>query len=188
MSDITSPQSNVDDQFISEKLPVGWPWRLLVFSIVIFALTFFIYFGIRFGYTAFLEQKSSDLDVSLDALSNEVNVVDQDKFVSFYSQIVNLKTALDRHLFGANPFAFLEQNVIGGVVFTEARFKSVERTLALQGKAPSFDVIAQQMAVFGKVREVQKVFLEDVSVGGGGATFKLSVYFTDEFFKKPSAL
>jgi len=188
MSDVTSPQPSVNGQFISEKLPVGWPWRLLVFSIVIFALTLFIFLGIRFGYTAFLNEKSSELDRSLDALSNEVSMADQDRFVSFYSQIVNLKTALDRHLFSANLLAFLEQNVIGDVVFTEARFKGVDRVLTLQGTTSSFDAIAQQMAVFEKVREVQKVFLKDVNVAGGGATFKLSVYFTDAFFNKPLAL
>ncbi|MFH1161897.1 MAG: hypothetical protein V1696_01290 [Candidatus Jorgensenbacteria bacterium] len=184
MNGTPSPQTNVSSQFVTEKLPVGWPWRLLVFSIVIFAFTLLVFFGIKFGYTAFLDKKSSDLDSSLNKLSEEVSVTDQSRFVGFYSQIVNLKSVLDRHLFSANLFTFLEQNVIDGVVFTEAKFSGLDRALNLQGTASSFDAIAQQMAVFAKVREVQKVLLEDANVGSGNAAFRLSVVFTDAFFKK----
>jgi hypothetical protein len=184
MNGTPSPQTSVSEEFVTEKLPVGWPWRLLVFSIIIFALTLFIYLGIKFGYTSYLEGTSADLDKSLEALGNEVSVADQQQFVNFYSQIVNLKSALDQHLLSANLFSLLEQNVIGGVVFTEARFKAADETLELQGTASSFDILAQQMGMFEKVRGVDHVLLEDVSVAGGGATFKLAVFLTDEYLKK----
>lgn len=188
MNDIPSPQTNVSEEFVTEKLPVGWPWRLLIFSILIFILTLFVYFGIRFGYSAYLSQQSADLDSSLEVLANEVNTEDQERFVSFYSQIVNLKSVLDRHLWSSNLFTFLEQNAIDGVVFTEARFEDTARILQLQGTVTSFDLLAQQMGVFEKSSAVENVLLDDVSVVGGTPTFKLSVYLSEMFFKKPATL
>ncbi len=178
-----NPSEGARGEFVAERLPVGWPWRLLVFSIIIFLLVLFVYFGIRFGYTAYLEGSSAEIDHSLDALGSEVNAADQERFVSFYSQIVNLKSVLDLHFLSGNTLSFLERNVIDGVVFTGARFKATERTLVLEGSTGTFDMLAQQMGVFEKSRDVEKVFLEDTSISAGGITFKLSVYFRDEFLK-----
>jgi hypothetical protein len=43
-------------------LPVGWPWRLLLFTAVVFGTVVFLYFGIVFGYKPFLDSRVKGLD------------------------------------------------------------------------------------------------------------------------------
>lgn len=181
-----TPPVNAGERFVTEKVPVGWPWRLLMFSVVLFALAFFLYFGIKLGYGAYLDREAASVDRALETLGTQVTAEDQDRFLNFYSQIVNLKGVLDRHSFTANAFSFLERNVIDAAYFTDAEFLAGDLSLELKGAATSFDALSQQMAVFEKVAGVDHVLLSDVTIRGGGVNFTLSVFFKESFFKRPA--
>lgn len=180
----SAPENTVSDQFVSERLPVGWPWRLLVFSIALFAFSILVYFGVRLGYSAYLEDRIADVDAALVALSGTVTATEQEQFIGFYSQIVNLKSVLDRHAYGGNVFTFLEKYTLPEVQFTEADLNAEELTLSLRGNAPSVQVTGAQLAALESAPGVAGVLLRDVNALGR-ATFSFTIMFTDTFFDRP---
>lgn len=179
-----APQNTVGEQFISERLPVGWPWRLLVFSIALFALSVLVYFGVRLGYAAYLENRVAEVDARLAALTGEVSADEQEQLVNFYSQIVNLKTVLDRREYLGNVFSFLERVTLPEVQFTEAQVSTEQGSLALRGRAPSLEAVGAQLAALEAAPEVAHVLLRDVTATGE-ASFSLSVTFNTAFFERP---
>lgn len=179
-----APENVVAEQFASERLPVGWPWRLLVFSIALFAFSILVYFGVRLGYSAYLESRIVDVDAALAALTGEVTATEQEQFVGFYSQIVNLKSVLDRHAYGGNAFTFLEKYTLPEVQFTEAELNVKDLTLSLRGDAPSIEAVGSQLAALETAPGVVKALLRDVNVSGR-TTFSFTVQFLDTFFERP---
>ncbi|MDI6734482.1 MAG: hypothetical protein QMD50_03290 [Patescibacteria group bacterium] len=177
--------SGSQEELVVEQMPIGWPWRLLIFTIIVFALSLFIYFGLRFGYGAYLDTASKNLDKDIKTLSDKVPPADREEFIRFYSQIINLKTVLDNHPYGSNIFKFLEKNTIGSIYFTSAEMSVSSLSLKLNGFGKDFESVAQQMALLEKASEVERVFLDQVNVQKEGVTFSLFLDFKREFIKKP---
>lgn len=185
LESLRTQTSNVSEEFVTEALPVGWPWRLLVFSIVIFAFTAFAYLGLHFGYLNYLENTVKSLDQSLADLASSVGVEKQQKFVGIYSQLVNLKTVLDQHPYTSNALKFLEANVLPPVYFTEATVQAPESVLLLRGVTNSFDNLAAQVSVFQRATGVVGILLSNVSIQGGNIGFEVDVSFDPSYFLKP---
>lgn len=179
-----TPENVVAEQFASERLPVGWPWRLLVFAIALFAFSLLAYFGIRIGYSAYLDDRIVSVDAALAALSGEVTPEAQEQFVNFYSQIVNLKTVLERHPYGGNIFTFLERFTLPEVQFVEAELNADDRVLTLRGSGPSIDIVGSQLAALESAAGVARVLLRDVNAAGR-VSFSLTIFFSDSFFERP---
>lgn len=185
MPETTQPKS-LNEQFINEPISIGLPWRLLVFSVVLFALSLLIYFGMSIGYESYLNAKVANLDKQLDQLSNSVSQKDQQQFVGFYSQIVNLKTVLGQHIFAANLFPFLEKNTLPQVFYTEAKFNGPSYNLELQGRATSLQTLAQQLAQFEQAPELQTAILKSTNFNQSGTIdFVISLTFQSGFLNKP---
>ncbi len=186
MPDTSQQPKNLNEQFITEPVAIGLPWRLLVFSIVLFALSLLIYFGMSIGYESYLNSKVSGLDKQLDQLSSSINQKDQQQFVGFYSQIVNLKTVLGQHIFSANIFPFLEKNTLPQVSYAEAKFSGASYGLELQGRAFSLQTLAQQLAQFEKAPELQAAVLKSTNFNQSGTIdFVISLTFQSSFLSKP---
>lgn len=179
--------NNLSDQFLTENIPVGWPWRLLIFAVFVFALSLFTFFGLKFGYQAFLDDKLAELDRNLDALGKKVSVEEQNRFVNFYSKIVNLKSVLDIHPYPSAIFTFLEKNVVDGIYFTDLEVDIVGGTMELKGVAANFNVLAQQVAVMEESPEVDNVLVKEVGLGrgSGAANFTITANFKKGFLSKP---
>lgn len=182
-----SGASNFNDQFLTESIPVGWPWRLLVFAAFIFALSIFTYFGLRLGYRNYLDDQLEQLDRDLGVLEKQVSLEEQEKFTNFYSKLVNLEKVLVKHPFGSNIFTFLERNVVNGVHFNAAEADISGGTMELKGVANDFNALAQQTAIFEQSPEIKLVLMKDIGLtpGSSGVTFTLTMGFKEEFFSKP---
>src|SRR3989344_6383117 len=139
-------QVRLEEEFATETIPVGLPWRLLIFSIIIFGFAVSIYFGLRFGYGNYLDREARTLDKKIEELGAQVKQEDQQNFINFYSQLINLKKALDRHVFASNIFGFVERNTLGTVYFTGAEFLADGRSLDLVGRADSAETLIQQLS------------------------------------------
>ena len=182
MNEIPSTNTSpLNDKFVSESLPTGWPWRLLIFAIVMFAFSLFMYFGIRFGYRSYLDAQAKDLDKKLETLAQQVSLDKQEQFISFYSQIYNLKTVLEKHKFGSNIFHFLEKNVIPSTYFTNAEMDVAEGSLMVRGTADTFDTLAMQIGVLSRAPEVSKVALQNVSLQNTVVGYELKIMFAPNF-------
>ncbi len=169
-----------------ESLSAGLPWRLMIFAIVLFAFSVFVYFGIHYGYTNFLDQQSADVNAKIEALAKKVSQTDEENFVGFYSQIVNLKTVLDKHTFPSNIFKLLESKVTADVYFTSGTFSSEDNSIDLRGTAKTFDSLAQQIAIFEKSTEVTKASFSDVSITDTGVTFNIKLTLSPDFLAAQS--
>lgn len=177
---------SLNEQFVSETASIGLPWRLMVFSGVLFGLSILIYFGMSIGYESYLNARSASMDAQLEELSSSISQKEQQKFVGFYSQIANLKTVLGQHIFSANIFQFLEKNTLPQTFFTEANFNSVSYNLELKGRVSSLRALAQQMAQFEKATEIHSVMLESTNFNlSGTVDFMISLNFQPEFLAKP---
>lgn len=183
----TTPPPDTRDQFEPVAAPVGLPWRLALAGVAAFLLSFFIYFGIKFGYLAFLEKQEARADADLENLAETISSQDQEQFVVLYSQIVNLKNVLDEHRFSSGMFPFLEQNVVQGIVFSSADFTMATRTLRLDGIAQGLASLALQVNEFTKAPEVSEVALDKVGVSGSVATFTFSIIFKSSALARPAS-
>ena len=181
------PPTDFREQFTPVSAAAGLPWRLSLAAVVLFALSLFIYAGLRFGYRTYLEKQEERLAASIEGLAAQVSSEDQEQFVTLYSQIVNLKTVLDQHRFAANIFPPLEREVVSGVVFTSADFDAATRRLNLDGTATSLEGLAVQVAELGKASEVETVTVDKVSISGTGANFSISLVFKSSSLARPIA-
>ncbi len=162
------------------------PWRLLIFSGVLFGLSILIYFGFSIGYESYLNSRSADLDNQLNELSNSISNQDQRKFVGFYSQIVNLKSVLNQHVFSSNIFPFLEKNTLPQISYSQAKFKSAGLDLEILGRATSLQTLAQQLAQFERATEVRIAILKSTNFNQNGSVdFTMVLTFEENFLNKP---
>ncbi len=175
----------LNEEFLTESLPVGWPWRLLVFSVVFFSLSLLSYFGLRIGYRSYLESESKRYDGELAKLSTTVSSDQREEFTSFYSQVFNLRSVLERHPFSSNAFRYVEKHTINAVYFTSAQVHVADAKLTLQGVATGFDAIAQQLSIFNKAPNVVRVSLSQVGLQGDAVNFTVEITFTLDFFRRP---
>lgn len=182
------PQVNrqVSEEFLTEKLPVGWPWKILVSGAFLFGFSVFIYFSLSFGYNAFLTGEEKKVDTLAAQLEKQVSAEDRTSFVSFYSQVANLKQVLQTHVFSQNIFSFLEKNTLPTVTYTSAAMEAGDHILAVEGTADAFDSVAGQIAVFEEQPDVLYTSLEKVTLTGTQAVFSIKIIFKDSFFEKPA--
>jgi hypothetical protein len=183
----TPPPPKIREQFVSDSIPVGFPWRLFIFSLTLFVFSLFIYFGLKFGYTAYIDQRAENLDQKISALATQVSEVDQQSFIAFYSQLVNLERVLDRHKFTANVFNFLEQNTLGEVYYNHAEFSSTDNSFNLRGFAATSETLVNQLSLFDNRSEVSRVNLNQMNTTQtGDVAFGITVFFRNDFFQNPT--
>lgn len=179
-------QPRIREQFISEAIPVGFPWRLFIFSFTLFLFTLFVFFGLKFGYTVYIDKRAENLDEKIADLAAQVSQEDQQNFIAFYSQLVNLEKVLGRHGFTANIFRFLEENTLSNVYYKSAEFSSLEKSLKLSGVAASNKAVVDQLALFDKRIEVDGVNLNQMNTDSSGdVNFGITISFKGDFFQKP---
>jgi energy-coupling factor transporter transmembrane protein EcfT len=171
---------------VTESIPVGFPWRLFTFSLILFLFSVFVFFGLKFGYVSYLTSETNALDKKIQDLGNRVSAEDQARFIAFYSQLANLKKILDNHGFSGNIFSFLEKNTLGQVYYNDAGFSGPDGELTLKGFAASSETLVSQLAIFDKAPEVAKVVLNQTNTDQRGVTFALTLTFRADFFKTPS--
>ncbi len=181
MTNSQTPQTNIQEQFVETAMPVGLPWRIMIFSGVILGLAIFFAVGLKLGYEKYLDDQLSRITNNINALSSSVKDKQQE-YVGFYSQIVNIKSVLEKRSITANIFPFLETNTIASVYYTEAEMTSVSQTLSVKGFARSLNDLSQQIAIVEKdIKDVSNVVLDGVTIQPGGVSFSLSIHFTNAF-------
>lgn len=189
MESFSAPNNNNrlnQSELSVEKVAVGWPWRLLFFSFFIFLLSFFVFFGLRYGYQSYLEGQVKFFDSELAKLSSKVSLDDQERFINFYSQLFNLQRILEDHPYSSNLFRFLEKNTVSSVYFSDALFKRSENVVTLKGMSNNFENLSGQLALLEKSPELAKMILNNVSLQKDGVSFSVSLTFKPEFFKQLS--
>lgn len=169
---------SVTEQFGGDKGTVGWSWRLLVFTFVVFGVALVAYAGMAFGYRPLLEGQVADLDQKTSELSQLVSESDQRNLSGFYSQLVNLKALLDNHVQGSKLITLLERNTNQNIFYTKVLFTSADKQAELEGVARNYAELVRQMEAYRQMNEVERFFLvESQTIEGGGIRFKVKLFF-----------
>lgn len=168
--------ANIAERFLeSEKLAVGWPWRIFVFSLFIFLLALSVAAGLKYGFRSYLDLQQKELDKTIQESGGAINETQQENFINFYSQLINLKYLLNNHLETSNVFSFLEEKTNQGVYFESAIWTATERQLRLEGITKSYDNLAQQIIAFEQSSEIEKVVLENSQTAERGIRFNVRI-------------
>jgi hypothetical protein len=167
--------------------PVGFPWRLLIISVVIFGLTVLVWAGISFGYVPYLNSEIDKADADFNDLSKKIDASQQQVLTDFYSQLYNVQTLASTHLYPSKIFDFLEKNVYpavrissfqAGVSGGDARFDAI---------TADFNTVINQLAILKADPNVLTVSLESSrqreAKDGGGVAFSVRMGFSPSFFK-----
>lgn len=131
-----------------QNISVGFPWKILVFAGVVFGFTLFIFLGLKFGYSNYLVAREKALDKRIDQLATVVSQEDQQTFIGFYSQLVNLKEVLKRHALGSPTLSLLEKHTLPSIYYVSAKISPRDKTVEVNGRANSVESFVEQLAVY----------------------------------------
>jgi len=172
------------DRFVGpEQLPTQWPWRVLLFSFLLFLITIIGYFGLAFGYKPFLNSKIIEKDQEIAALAQTIPTADQQTLVKFYSQLGNLQEVLRTHIFGSKILPILEKYTNKQVYYKSFNLNIVSSELILEGVAQSYEILAQQLEAYKQAPEVERFVVNQAETQAGKANFKATLFLKTEIFK-----
>lgn len=166
--------SNVENQFKTEGLTIGWSWRLFVFSIIVFAAAIFLYAGMAYGYEPMLQKNIDEIQKKIDEQSRSKNAGDRENLLSFYSQVFHIKNILAGHLLPSGLFKFVEDNTENKIFYTGARFDQDSAGLVLEGVAQSYEDIVHQLEAFRLRPEVLSINLNNSKIDETSKTGNLN--------------
>ena len=166
---------NPMNQFESENLPVGWPWRFFMVSFVVFLSTILIYLGLVFGFEPFLSKQIEQKDQEIAQRGAAVSKEDQDKFIQIYSKVINIKSLVDNHIFSSNALLLLERVTHPRVYFTGMGMKVSDREVELDGVAGSFSALSEQLEAFAQTKGIERYSLTQSQLNGDLVQFKASL-------------
>ncbi len=174
---------NMSERLGPEKLPVGWPWKFFLFSLLVLVTAVVLYFSLEFGYKPFLNSRIDSLNQSIDQLSQTIPKEQQDNLIRFYSQIINLQDLLKNHVNVSKVFNFLQNNTNKSVAYSSADLRVGERRLNLEGTASNYEIFAQQLEAFNIASGVENLVVNESSAIEGRVRFKLFLILKNEIFR-----
>ncbi len=181
---------NVSDQIMkSGNTGSGLPWRLLMFSFVVFFLSILAYFGLSFGYSGYLESKIADKDLEIADLTKKIAPGSENVFVDFYSRLSNYKNIFDSHIYNSKIFPTLEKITIPSVYYTSVDLNVENRTMILSGSASDFESLSNQLSLFdqdakSKDPMIEVYILNQSRMVEGLVNFKVTLIFSPKLFAK----
>ena len=173
------------EQFEPESRTAGLPWRLFSISLIILFATAMVYLGLRFGYKALLNSKLAATNQKFDELSQRLNRTkdNQANFITFYSQLVNLKNLFNNHILSSKLLPFLERVTNQKVYYTNAEFKLADQQLVLEGVAQSYGTLSEQLESYNTSAEVASYLLDQSQRSESGVQFKATLTLKNNFLK-----
>lgn len=165
-----------------DRPPVGWPWRLFLFSILVLAAAVVVYLGLDFGYKTYLNAQINSKDDAIAELAKAVSPEENKQFVGFYSQLANLQTLLDEHVFVSRLLPLLENNTNRLVYYDSVSFTLKDKRLVLGGVAASYEILAQQLEALNRAPEIERVLINESRRDGGRVLFQVSLFLEPTLF------
>ena len=172
----------LDEKIGREELPVGWPWRFFLFSLLIAVTAVVAYAGLAFGYMPFLQSQIARQEENLEELGRVVPQKKQDELTGFYSQLVNLQGVVKSHAAVSPLFNIIESRTNTGVQYTLFEVRVPERKATLEGVAASYGIFAQQLHAFNLTPEIESMIVNDSNALEGRVKFRLSIIFKPALF------
>jgi len=160
----------------------GWSGQLLMFSTTVFVITLLIYLGLVFGYKPYLNAEVNSLQKQIQQFSQQIPLEEQNQIISFYSQLLNLRSLLTNHVISSPVFTWLEDNTQINVYFASFSLNRREGQVRLAGVAKTMEDVTQQFAIFVSKPEIAKVEIPNVSFSSGAWRFDVTLTFIPGYF------
>jgi hypothetical protein len=141
----------------------GWSSRLLLSALGLFVVALVVFAGLNYGYVPALKSQKDSLDAKSEQFSQDILPADQANIVAFYSQLTNIKTALDNHVHVSSFFAWLEQHTLGTIYYTKLSLTVANRHVLMNGAARSVADITDQIAFLQAQPEVERLVVNSIS-------------------------
>lgn len=174
--------NNVEN-LTAEKITTGWPWRLLLFALIVFGVLLAAYLGLVFGYKTYLNSQVEKKDQEIAVLAQEVPQEEQRALLRFYGQLANLQTVLKNHTLISKLFPFIQANTNQQVTYTNLTLMVDERRLSIDGAARSYEVLAQQLEAFKQAPEVERFLINQADSKTGIVNFRVALFLKPEVLK-----
>lgn len=164
----------------------GWSGELLMFAGTIFFVSIAVYLGLAFGYKPYLNGKVSQLDGQIKKFTDEISLSDQEKLISFYSQLSNLGGILRKHVISSPLFDWLEKKTETNIYYTRFSFNPAANQLALTGAAKTANDFVEQMQIFQGESAVERINVNSLTASSNGTwQFDLVLFLSPNFFSQP---
>lgn len=175
----------LDEKLRREQLPVGWPWRFFLFSVLVAITTVVAYTGLAYGYKPFLASRIAAQDEALTQLGNIISKKQQDEFVAFYSQLAHLQDVLKNHVVMTRLLTLVEANTNTLTHYTIVEARVPERKVSFEGVAQNYAVFAEQLEAFTRMPEVQTIIVNDSNALLGQVQFRITLTLKPSVFTAP---
>lgn len=162
---------------------VGAPWKIFLFSILLLGTMIAAYAGLRIGYVPYVEGRLRELDANLAALSEAVPEEEQANLFRFYSQLVNLKGLLDKHVIASKIPAFLEKTTNTRVAYTNVTVDTARRSVTLEGLTDRYDTLAEQLEAVRQSPDVESYLLQESRLSEGKVRFRIFATLRSTMFR-----
>ena len=168
---------------LSKKKSSGWMTNLITIAIIVFVVIFGLYFVANF-YDNYIRKSIADINTKIKDLAKEISVEDRNEVLTFYSQLVNLKTLLANHVYPSNIFSRLELITHPQVTFTTFSYENKTSIIKLEGYARDLNVLAQQLLALQKTTDFVKITVSDIKNAADNVQFGVEINFNPTFIHK----
>ncbi|MEK9180564.1 MAG: hypothetical protein AAB897_04090 [Patescibacteria group bacterium] len=166
----------------------GWAGQFLMFSGTIFFIALLVYLGLAFGYRPYLVSEVAQLQDQINSFGQQIPAEEQAKIINFYSQLLNIRTLLSRHVFSSKAFEWLEANTQARVYFDKFDFNAKNSEVRLGGLAKTMEDVNQQLAIFDSRPEIKKANTSNVTLSNNIWRFDVTLTFDPGFFRSAAEL
>jgi hypothetical protein len=178
------PEFQLIEPFGPGKMPSGWLGRFLRFAVVLFLITLVVYFVIHYVYLGVLDRRIGGLENKIKGLEQEIPTQDGEEVAAFYSQLVNLRTLLEKHIYPSQIFERLELTTHPQVTFANFNYDFGESRIQVDGYAQNLGALAEQLLAFQRTSDFQKINLSDVRQGASRLSFTIEIFFKSSLVLK----
>ena len=116
----------------------------------------------------------------------ELNLIpkeDQDTFLKFQFQLINLKTLLQKHRLNSKFFSVLETNANRSVQYRSLDLNVLAGRVTIGGIAPSYSVLAEQLAAYDRMSEVLRYQISSARAAENGIIdFNVTLFLNPTVF------
>ncbi len=182
-------QAGLEEQFRKkDRLLVVWPWRIFIFSLIIFILSTAVFLGMAFSFKPYLNYRVKELNKEISNLNQSIDEFQQKQLSVVYSQFVNIKNLADNHKEVSKIFDLIERNTYPTVSYGGLSVNVNEREARFEGAAPDYETLVKELKLFSQAPEIEQVFLEnsnliDLGKGVKELKFKIRMIFNPQFLK-----
>ena len=140
---------------------VGTPWRLLSMGFIVFIIAAVVYLGMDFGYKPFISSQIGKTQAKIDELVGSITEEEAQNSVTFYSQMSNINELLNSKKIISQTFGTVKDNTLKNIYYSSFGLDYGSQEIRMEGAAPTYEALAQQIDIFRKLKEVKGVKLEN---------------------------